>query len=138
MKCMIFNVVVERVWRTDEEFAREMLADLNPVVISRLQESPPKSNLDSPKYGNQHSSIREEQVKPYMNGLNVKEALEQNKLYILDHHHIDAFLDTDKLNKHKNLCDPNPSVVSRRRNTETSSHRVESSQQTRRITRIDQ
>ncbi|KAJ4894292.1 hypothetical protein Rs2_21086 [Raphanus sativus] len=73
-------------WRTDEEFAREMLAGLNPVVISRLQEFPPKSNLDSARYGYQHSSIREEHINPHMNGLTVQEALEQNKLYILDHH----------------------------------------------------
>ncbi|CAN6918793.1 unnamed protein product [Brassica oleracea] len=73
-------------WRTDEEFAREMLAGLNPVVISRLKDFPPKSNLDSAKYGNQNSSIREGHIEPHMNGTSVQEALEQNKLFLLDHH----------------------------------------------------
>ncbi|CAG7889522.1 unnamed protein product [Brassica rapa] len=73
-------------WRTDEEFAREMLAGLNPVVISRLKDFPPKSKIDSAKYGNQNSSIREEHIEPHMNGISVQEALEQNKLFILDHH----------------------------------------------------
>ncbi|CAN8258467.1 unnamed protein product [Cochlearia groenlandica] len=73
-------------WRTDEEFGREMLAGLNPVVIRGLREFPPKSDLDSVKHGNQHSSIREEHIEPNMNGLTVQNALEQNKLYILDHH----------------------------------------------------
>ncbi|CAI0460073.1 unnamed protein product [Linum tenue] len=73
-------------WRTDEEFAREMLAALNPVVISLLREFPPRSKLDSKIYGNQDSSISEEHIRHHLNGLTVGEAIKTNKLFILDHH----------------------------------------------------
>lgn len=41
--------------------------------IQKMQVFPPKSNLDSAKYGNQHSSIREEHIEPNINGLNVQD-----------------------------------------------------------------
>ncbi|XP_051127960.1 probable linoleate 9S-lipoxygenase 5 [Andrographis paniculata] len=73
-------------WRTDEEFAREMLAGVNPVVIRRLQEFPPRSKLNRREYGDQDSILKREHVEKNMNGLNVEEALKDNRLYILDHH----------------------------------------------------
>ncbi|KAM6545433.1 hypothetical protein CsatB_026169 [Cannabis sativa] len=73
-------------WRTDEEFGREMLAGVNPVIIRRLEVFPPVSTLDATQYGKQDSTIIEEHIKAYMNGLTVSEAIEQNKLFILDHH----------------------------------------------------
>ncbi|KAH0784555.1 hypothetical protein KY290_004153 [Solanum tuberosum] len=75
-------------WRTDEEFGREMLAGINPVLISRLQEFPPKSNLDPNIYGNQNSTITREQIGDKLDGLTVDEAIKANMQFILNHHDI--------------------------------------------------
>ncbi|XP_047955083.1 probable linoleate 9S-lipoxygenase 5 isoform X2 [Salvia hispanica] len=73
-------------WRTDEEFTKEMVAGMNPVIISRLQEFPPKSNLDTQLYGNQGSKITWDHIKNGVDGLTLEEALETNRLFILNHH----------------------------------------------------
>ncbi|XP_047315235.1 probable linoleate 9S-lipoxygenase 5 [Impatiens glandulifera] len=67
-------------WSTDEEFAREMLAGLNPVVITCLQEFPANSMLLKNK----------EQIVKDLEGLSIDEALEKKKLFKLDFH--DAFM----------------------------------------------
>ncbi|KDP40158.1 hypothetical protein JCGZ_02156 [Jatropha curcas] len=73
-------------WRTDEEFAREMLAGVNPVIISLLREFPPTSKLDPKEFGNQNSTIRKEHIEGNMNGLTVDQAIRINRLFILDYH----------------------------------------------------
>ncbi|GJV06661.1 probable linoleate 9S-lipoxygenase 5 [Tanacetum coccineum] len=73
-------------WRTDEEFAREMLAGINPVSIRLLKEFPPTSKLDFAVYGNQNSSIKPSHIDTNLDGLEVEEAIKSNRVFILDHH----------------------------------------------------
>ncbi|KAK7397204.1 hypothetical protein VNO78_18371 [Psophocarpus tetragonolobus] len=73
-------------WRTDEEFSREMLAGVNPVIIRCLQELPPTSKLDTKVYGDQTSTIRKKHIESNIDGLTVDEAIRQKRFFILDHH----------------------------------------------------
>jgi linoleate 9S-lipoxygenase len=73
-------------WRTDEEFAREMLAGLNPVVIRLLQEFPPNSKLNPKVSNDEASSKTKERMEENLEGLTIEEALKCNKLFTLDYH----------------------------------------------------
>ncbi|PON59874.1 Lipoxygenase [Trema orientale] len=77
-------------WRTDEEFGREMVAGVNPLILRHLEEFPPASKLDPKVYGDQTSKITEGHILNNLDGLGVYEALENKKLFILDHH--DSFM----------------------------------------------
>ncbi|KAG2379958.1 Linoleate 9S-lipoxygenase [Vigna angularis] len=78
--------VDQSAWMTDEEFAREMIAGVNPHIIRKLQEFPPKSKLDSQLYGDNTSTITREHLQPNLGGLTVEQAIQNNRLFILDHH----------------------------------------------------
>ncbi|CAL5380734.1 unnamed protein product [Camellia sinensis] len=73
-------------WRTDEEFTREMLAGVNPVVIRRLQVFPPNSKLNPKVYNNQANSKTKESIEKKLEGLTIDEALKNKKLFALDYH----------------------------------------------------
>eukprot|EP00249_Psilotum_nudum_P010909 c22839_g2_i1 orf=70-2889(+) len=75
-------------WFEDDEFARQRLSGLNPVVIERLKVFPPESGLDPKIYGPLTSSITAEHIEGNLDGLTIKQALDQSKLFIVDYHDI--------------------------------------------------
>ncbi|KAK4794589.1 hypothetical protein SAY86_012583 [Trapa natans] len=68
-------------WKSDAEFARQMLAGTNPTRIQCLQEFPPVS-----KSTGAVSSIEEYQIEPSLEGLTVYQAIHRKRMFILDHH----------------------------------------------------
>ncbi|KAL8043450.1 hypothetical protein ABFX02_09G120700 [Erythranthe guttata] len=84
-------------WLRDDEFARQAIAGVNPVNIERLQVFPPVSKLDPEIYGPKESAIKEEHIAGQLNGMTIQEALDANKLFIIDYH--DVYLPfLDKMN----------------------------------------
>ncbi|KAM7471872.1 hypothetical protein LguiA_010055 [Lonicera macranthoides] len=75
-------------WFRDDEFARQTVAGVNPVTIEKLEVFPPVSKLDPEIYGPQESALKEEHILGQINGMSVQQALEENKLFIVDYHDI--------------------------------------------------
>ncbi|CAK8533356.1 unnamed protein product [Lathyrus sativus] len=63
-----------------------MMAGVNPHIIKRLVEFPPKSKLDRKLFGDNTSKVTKEHLQPNMCGFTVEQAIQTNRLYILDHH----------------------------------------------------
>lgn len=76
----------KKAWMTDEEFARQRLAGMNPLTIERLKVFPPESCLDSSVYGLEKSRITADHLEGRLEGLTVEEAMDEKRLYILDYH----------------------------------------------------
>ncbi|KAK7381868.1 hypothetical protein VNO80_00417 [Phaseolus coccineus] len=75
-------------WLRDDEFARQAIAGVNPVSIEKLKVFPPVSKLDPQIYGPQESALKEEHILSQLNGMTVQEAINENKLFIVDYHDI--------------------------------------------------
>ncbi|XP_044478598.1 linoleate 13S-lipoxygenase 2-1, chloroplastic-like [Mangifera indica] len=74
-------------WFSDEEFARQTLAGLNPLCIKLITEWPLKSTLDPQVYGPPESKITTEIIERAIKGfMTIDEAIKQKKLFILDYH----------------------------------------------------
>ncbi|XP_054791175.1 linoleate 13S-lipoxygenase 3-1, chloroplastic-like [Prosopis cineraria] len=75
-------------WLRDDEFARQAIAGINPVNIEKLKVFPPVSKLDPQVYGPQESALREEHMLGQLNGMTVQQAMDEDKLFIIDYHDI--------------------------------------------------
>ncbi|CAL1391171.1 unnamed protein product [Linum trigynum] len=76
-------------WFTDEEFARQTLAGVNPCTIQLVKEWPIMGTLDPAVYGPQESGITKELIEKEIRGYTtLDEAIQQKKLFMLDYHDI--------------------------------------------------
>ncbi|XP_006648416.1 lipoxygenase 2.3, chloroplastic-like [Oryza brachyantha] len=76
-------------WFRDEEFARQVLAGVNPICIQLLTEFPIVSKLDPEVYGPPESALTKEVLEGQMvESLTVEEAMAQRRLFILDYHDV--------------------------------------------------
>lgn len=75
-------------WLRDDEFARQVIAGVNPVNIERMKVFPPESKLDPQIYGPLESALKEEHILGQLNGMTVQQALDENKLFMVDHHDV--------------------------------------------------
>ncbi|KAH9326926.1 hypothetical protein KI387_007104, partial [Taxus chinensis] len=85
-------------WRNDDEFARQTLAGVNPIVIQCLQKFPPSSSMDEKTYGPQKSAITARHIEKHLEGLSADQAVECKRLFIVDYY--DAFMPyVERINK---------------------------------------
>ncbi|KAI4355422.1 hypothetical protein L6164_004199 [Bauhinia variegata] len=75
-------------WLRDDEFARQAIAGVNPVNIEKLKVFPPESKLDAQVHGPLESALKEEHILGQLNGMTVQQAIEENKLFIIDYHDV--------------------------------------------------
>lgn len=95
------NIIREdyEAWRNDEEFARQTLAGVNPMVIRCLKSFPPSSDLDTHIYGPRESSISAGHILQDLDGMSVEQAIKNQRLFILDYY--DAYIPyVELINKH--------------------------------------
>ncbi|KAL3676525.1 hypothetical protein R1sor_026473 [Riccia sorocarpa] len=86
-------------WMDDEEFGRQTLSGTNPCTIQAVTEFPPKSSLSPEEYG-PATALTEDHIKPYLEGLSVKEAIKAKRLFTVDYR--DIFLPyIDRINQGK-------------------------------------
>lgn len=71
---MFYNFAEDKfAWMRDDEFARQVIAGVNPVNIERLQVFPPVSKLDPQVYENLESALKEEHILGQINGMTVQQ-----------------------------------------------------------------
>ncbi|XP_054793631.1 linoleate 13S-lipoxygenase 2-1, chloroplastic-like isoform X1 [Prosopis cineraria] len=74
-------------WFSDEEFARETLAGVNPCSIKLVKEWPLISKLNPTIYGPPESAITRDVIEQQISGYTtVEKAIEEKKLFIIDYH----------------------------------------------------